>query len=103
MLLVWSTPLTLQTSADAEAVLLVFARKLAEPFAQTGKSLVLVMVMFGNEVERGDAPHPTDTELRFTTSKPADISLGNRFFFATPLVTVDAITSVAELCSVWVI
>ena len=103
MLLVWSTPLTLQTVADVEAVLLVFARKLAEPFAQTGKSLVLLMVMFGNEVERGDAPHPTDTELRFTTSKPAAMSLGRRFFFATPFTRVAAITSVGELYSVWVI
>ena len=81
----------------------MFARKLAELFAQTGKSLVEEMVMFGGDVANGNVPHPIETELRFTTSRPAAISLGNRFFFADPFVTAAAMTSVFELCNVCVI
>lgn len=100
---VWSTPFTLQTNALELAVLFVLAVKLTVPLAQTGNAVVVLMLMLGKEVAKGETLQPTETELRFTTSNPAAISFGSRFFFATPLLTVDAMTSVVELCKVCVI
>ena len=88
---------------ELAGVPLVLAVKTTEPLAQTGRGVDVLIVIEGLDADSGSTLQPTETELRFITSRPAAMSFGRRFFFATPLVTVAAITSVGELYSVWVI